>query len=103
KIYPEYKNMIKKKIFKSTKNMKKILCRNMIIHGNCNYSNKCMYAHNLNEQNIDNNRKIAYDLLNNNTPLNNIDLRTNDILYNAFVGLTEVCGNCVKNKCTGGY
>lgn len=42
---------------------KKILCNNMIMRGKCNYGNKCNYAHNIEEQNVDMNRKKAYDII----------------------------------------
>src|ERR1700722_17114726 len=47
-------------------NMKKILCNNMLIRGKCNYGNKCLYAHNIYEQNVDPIRKKAYDIIMNN-------------------------------------
>jgi len=84
-------------------NLKKILCHNIIFNTTCKYGNKCLYAHNLDEQNINSNRKCAYDILNNNNQLNNIDLKKNIYLYKALLSLTKICENCNKNKCIGGY
>src|SRR5437016_3257833 len=39
----------------------KILCQNMLLSGWCNYGNKCVYAHSLDQQVMDNVRKFCYD------------------------------------------
>jgi hypothetical protein len=86
----------------NTKNHKKILCHNMITHGTCGYGSKCLYAHSLDDQNVDINRKKAYDLLNQ-TDLSHIDLHKNHSIYRMLLNLTQICESCEKNKCTGGY
>ena len=85
-------------------NMKKILCYNIISGKKCNYNNKCLYAHNLNEQNIDPIRVIAYDIIKDNTKdLSNINLIENNKLYETLCQLTKVCTSCEKKMCSGGY
>ena len=92
----------KKKIAKN-KNLKKILCHNIITSGSCGYGNKCLYAHDLSEQNMDTVRKKAYEILLSKGDLSNIDLQKDFGLYRALLGLTKICEQCDKNKCTGGY
>ena len=44
---------IKRRFFKKeNKNLKKILCHNILTFGSCNYGGKCLFAHKLDEQNI---------------------------------------------------
>lgn len=92
----------KKFMRKENKNIKKILCHNMITLGSCCYGNKCLYAHNLTEQSIDSNRKDAYEILLSSEEIH-VDLRKNHSLYRSLMGLTKMCEKCEKNTCTGGY
>ncbi|AYV75841.1 MAG: hypothetical protein Terrestrivirus3_110 [Terrestrivirus sp.] len=81
--------------------LKKIMCNNVLIYGKCSYGDKCLYAHNLDEQNVDYNRRLAYNILMN----KNIDVDDvlDDEMYKTFLQLTKVCDVCAKNKCPGGY
>lgn len=88
---------------RKSKNIKKILCQNIINVGSCSYGDKCLYAHNLDEQNIDYNRKIAYDILKSSNNLSDIILQKNHTLYKTLIGLTKPCDACLNHKCTGGY
>ncbi len=84
--------------------MKKILCYNIISGKKCNYGNKCLYAHNLSEQNIEPLRITAYDILKDNTiDLSDINLIENNKLYETLCQLTKVCTSCEKKMCSGGY
>src|SRR5690606_7604522 len=77
----------------------KILCLNMVENGNCKYYNNCMYAHSLKEQKVDENRKIAYNIIQSHKwtkPITNI-------IYDTLLQLTKTCKDCNKNQCTGGY
>jgi len=85
------------------KNVNKILCLNMITHGTCGYGNKCLYAHDLSEQNMDAVRKKAYDIVLGNNDLSHIDLQKDLGLYKALLELTTICEQCDENKCIGGY
>ena len=84
-------------------NHKKILCKNIILNKECKYGNKCLYAHTLDEQNINNNRYIAYNIIKSTSDLSHIDLQTNIELYKTLVQLSVYCNNCIHNKCMGGY
>jgi len=94
---------INTEIIKDNKNLKKILCYNIITNNVCNYGNKCLYAHTLTDQNIDRKRKIAYDIIINKKNLDKINLKINYNLYTTLLELTKVCELCINNKCTGGY
>lgn len=85
------------------KNLKKILCKNIITSGSCGYDSKCLYAHKLEEQNMDDERKQAYDVLMDTNDLSGIDLQKNHSLYRSLLSLTSLCEQCNKNQCTGGY
>lgn len=84
-------------------NYKKILCHNMIYNGECKYGSKCAYAHDIEEQNVNDMRKRAYDLLKSEEDLSGISLKDDKELYKTLVELTRFCKNCNKNLCIGGY
>lgn len=84
-------------------NYKKILCKNINNVGKCIYNNKCLYAHSLEEQNVDSIRILAYDMIKKDDDLSHIDLSKNKHLYNNLLSLTKECQQCLDRKCTGGY
>lgn len=84
-------------------NIKKMLCFNMLNKKDCNYGNKCMYAHNLEEQKKEPMRKEAYDIILDKKDLSDIDLVINRDLYHVLVQLSRTCSYCNKGVCTGGY
>jgi hypothetical protein len=92
-------NLIKKK---DNKNHKKILCHNIITNGICSYANKCLYAHSLEDQNVDFSRQYIYKLFSS-SDLSDIDLQKNHSLYKSLLTFTKMCELCARNKCTGGY
>lgn len=94
------KSNIKKK---NDKNVKRILCRNIITTGSCSYGTKCKYSHTLEEQIIDKSRKHAWDILLSDISLDNIDLQKDYQLYQTFTILTKLCKQCYNNECIGGY
>lgn len=76
----------------------------MITYGSCSYGDKCLYAHTLKNQNIDIGRKQAWDILfSTDETINDIDLQKDHQLYRSFLSLTQLCKECNKGKCTGGY
>jgi len=83
-------------------NHKKILCQNMIIHGSCAYTDRCLYAHKLDEQKIDIKRKKIFDLLDNSSDLSFVDVNKHKDIYKEFILFTKPCLECINNKCTGG-
>jgi len=105
------KNFIKRKEqddeldMKSQKidNYKKILCKNVNTNKKCIYGNKCLYAHSLDEQNVDPIRKTAYEMIKEEKNLSEVDLSKNKNIYNTLLSLTKICPHCEEGKCTGGY
>lgn len=94
------RNNIESNLHKKQNSFKRILCKNI---SNCNYGNNCKFAHSLEEQIIIPNRKIAYDIIKHKKDLSDIDLHNNNILYNNLLCLSQVCRDCIKNICSGGY
>jgi hypothetical protein len=84
-------------------NHKKILCHNMITHDNCNYDDRCVYAHSLKDQNVDYNRKRTMEIIIGTDDLGKINLTMDRELYKNLMIMTKMCPNCEMNKCTGGY
>ncbi len=93
-------NGLKKKV---DKNIKRMLCKNIIKGGECGYGNKCKYAHTMSEQLIDSNRKQAWDILLSDDNLENINLQQNYQLYQILEEFTKSCKQCCNNECIGGY
>lgn len=88
---------------KQTENHKKILCKNITNNGKCLYTQKCVFAHTLDEQKVDKIRLEAYNIIKGTNNLSQINLIKDQQLYNTLVSLTTVCELCITNKCTGGY
>jgi hypothetical protein len=84
-------------------NNKKILCYNIISGKKCNYGNKCLYAHSLSEQNINDYRIKAYDMIKKTDNLDKVNLIEDGKLYETLCQLCKVCTSCEKNMCSGGY
>lgn len=82
---------------------KRILCFNVLNKGFCDYHEKCAYAHGLNDQNVDINRKQAYDMIKKESNLSKVDLVSNRGLLHNLNQLTKLCRACVKGVCPGGY
>jgi len=75
----------------------------MIDIGECNYGTKCVYAHTLDEQNIDEKRRIVYNLIDGVEDLTDFDLRKNYYVYKSLLELTKLCKDCTEGACIGGY
>lgn len=86
-----------------SENFKTILCKNITSYGKCAYCDKCLYAHTLEEQNVEPIRKQAYKLIKNTENLSNIDLTKDQQLYENLLTLTKLCQYCEEKTCTGGY
>lgn len=84
-------------------NVKRILCYTTLVEKNCHYGKKCMYAHTLDDQKIDDDRMEAYKILKNNSDLSNINLLSNNKLFISLKQLTKLCSYCMKGCCPGGY
>jgi hypothetical protein len=88
---------------KKDKVYKKTMCKNIANYNNCTQGFNCHFAHSLDEQVVDNDRKYVYDILNSNVDLSDINLSENKILYEILKILTNLCSRCLENRCTGGY
>lgn len=84
-------------------NHKKILCHNMILYNKCDYGNKCLYAHSLEDQNVDTIREYAYKIIKSDNDLSMINLNKDKELYRTLLSLSKPCQDCINHKCTGGY
>lgn len=82
---------------------KTLLCYNMLVESKCMYGNKCKYAHNLKSQYVKPINKYIYDAIIKNTDLSHIDLSDNIKMYDRLLVMTNLCDNCSKRKCHGGY
>jgi hypothetical protein len=86
-------------------NLKRVLCNNMLMYGKCNYGDKCLYAHSLDDQNKDPIRERAYNIIDPHQELPEIadDILTDKELCRNLIQLTKVCSLCESKKCPGGY
>ena len=55
-------------------NFKKLLCYKIINSNDCSYKNKCMFAHNINEQKKEVVREYVYDIINSIDDISVIDI-----------------------------
>ncbi len=83
----------------------RVLCKSVCNKSNCRYGEKCMYAHNIKQQVIDNFNYEIYMKILTNELLDNILLtnRKTSIIYKKFYSLTNLCELCINKKCTGGF
>jgi hypothetical protein len=78
------------------------LCFNILNFKSCAYGNKCLYAHSLETQQVDNGKKLVLELLKLDN-LDEIDLIKNKELYANLSILTKLCNECINGSCPGGY
>lgn len=69
----------------------------------CDYGYKCLYAHSLKEQKVDDIRQYAYNIIMRKIDVKNMNLRDNEDLYQIFILFNNVCEQCKLNRCQGGY
>ena len=82
---------------------KRMLCKNMLSNGRCNYEKSCMYAHSLNDQLLLNVRHRVYNILIRKTDLSSINLVMDTELLDGIKSLTRTCLDCEAKTCVGGY
>lgn len=88
---------------KQNKNkFKHLLCYNIVNNVNCVYKNKCMFAHNLDEQIKDSMREYIHNMIYNMSDLSNINIKENKELFDELIIFTKECKNCINGKCPGG-
>ena len=85
-------------------NEKRLICFSVINHDKCCYGNNCTYAHSLEEQIIDDDKKFIYQIILDKKLMNFFSLtnpKTEDI-YKNLLFLSYLCDTCKNKKCTGG-
>ena len=83
--------------------IKKLLCYNIVNNIKCVYKNKCMFAHNINEQLKEQNREFIHNMIYVTNDLSNINIKENKELFEELMIFTKECKNCINKKCPGGY
>lgn len=86
-------------------NEKRLICFSIINNEKCNYGSNCTYAHSLDEQIIDDEKKIIYQIILDKNLMNFFSMTNpkTDEIYKNLLFLTHICNNCDNNRCTGGY
>jgi len=86
-------------------NEKRLICFSIINDEKCDYDKCCTYAHSLEEQMIDSDKKFIYQILLDKNLMNFYSLSNpkTDDLYQQLLFMTHLCKNCNNSKCTGGY
>ena len=84
-------------------NFKKLLCYNIVNNCKCVYKNKCMFAHNLDEQKKEPIRQFIFNMLYLWEDLSDINVNEDKNLLEELLIYTKECKNCINKKCPGGY
>lgn len=87
----------------SSINYKKILCCNILNEKKCSYGDKCLFAHNLNEQIIDDNKKKIINMIKYEEDLSYLNICQDNDFYRELLIFTNECKKCIDKKCSGGY
>lgn len=96
---PDYKTRL------ANGNERRLICFSTINNENCNYGPNCTYAHSLEDQVIDEERKFIYQIMLDKKLMNFMsdDSYKTDEIYKQLLFMTHICENCVNQKCTGRY
>lgn len=94
---------ISKNYFSS--NEKRLICYSIINNNQCQFGKNCTYAHNYDDQIIDNDRMAVYRIILDSTmkDLNIINEPKKNLFYKQLLFCTNQCELCSENKCPGGY
>jgi|SRR3989338_1203899 len=103
KYNPRYETAYQTNSTYCNENLKKMLCQNIIYYNKCVYGDKCLFAHSLDEQQVNDIRKNIYNIIDQKKDLTNFDIRENYVTYKSMLELTKLCKNCADKKCIGGY
>ena len=89
--YYKIPNFLNKQLVyqKKDKVYKKTMCKNIANYNICVQGENCHFAHSLEEQVIENDRKFTYDILNSDIDLSDINLNDNKQLYDILKILNE--------------
>jgi hypothetical protein len=88
-------------------NKKKILCDKYLKGVICNYNDKCVYAHSIEEQYMDDIRTKVFNIIQNEFDLSylnfsNINDKYMQEILKTLILFTKVCINCINKECYGG-
>jgi hypothetical protein len=83
-------------------NIKKILCNNYLATGHCEYGNKCLFAHSYQEQQLQNNKKVVFNIIFEKNDLSDVKIHNDLNLQNDLIIMTKECKKCFLNKCNCG-
>jgi hypothetical protein len=84
-------------------NIKKLLCYNTIKNIPCTYKSKCLFAHDLDEQQKDFYREMVCKIITEYEDLSEINIFDDSELLSNLMIYTHECSNCINNQCSGGY
>ena len=84
-------------------NFKKLLCYNTIKNIPCTYKSKCLFAHNLEEQQKDLHRDFIYKMIIEYDDLSHINIYENVELFDNLIVYTHECKKCIDKQCSGSY
>lgn len=86
-------------------NHKRLICYSTINNLDCNYGSNCTYAHSIDEQVIDDDKKFIYRIILDEKMMDFFSItnpKTEEI-YKSLLFMSNVCGSCLASKCTGGF
>ncbi|ANB50594.1 hypothetical protein [Powai lake megavirus] len=86
-------------------NEKRLLCFSINNGENCVYGSNCTYAHTLDDQIIDDEKKFIYQMILDEKLMNFMSINESKMqeIYKRLLYLTQICDLCKNGKCTGGY
>ena len=86
-------------------NQKRLICFSTINNETCTYGTNCTYAHCIDEQVIDWDKKFIYQIIFDKDLMNFYSLTNpnTDNIFKQLLFMTNLCDKCLINKCTGGY
>ncbi|AGF85342.1 hypothetical protein QJ854_gp440 [Moumouvirus goulette] len=86
-------------------NEKRLLCFSINNNEKCIYNSNCTYAHSLEEQLIDEDKKYLYKMVLDENLMNFslINEPKKEEIYKRLFYLTHLCDQCKIKKCTGGF
>lgn len=85
---------------------KRILCNSFIKNTECKYTGKCAYAHSYQDQIINREKILIYQIFLDKNHMDFLNQCSNckiNEIYEELGFFTQFCMNCINNKCTGGY
>lgn len=86
-------------------NEKRLICFSILNNETCGYGSNCTYAHSIDEQIIDLDKRFIYQIVLDKNLMNFFSLTNpkTDEIYKNLLFISHICENCSNKKCTGGY